>query len=279
MNENCIDSLVSSRIQQMLTKLGKTQTQVSKEIGISKNAMSNYVAGNRIPDTITCLRLSTALGISMEWLLTGKDRTYQREDNRASLNGEALSSDELLLLQSYRKLIDNDKDTVLGKIARLLTRYETEKKVSTGDLINKNIIVKPKTHKHVSSLKRDIKVYTQSASAGLGNYLNDDSLYETVSIDASKLPHNADFGIKISGDSMQPMINDGDIVWVEEKIKIDDGEIGVFVLNGEAFCKKLKIDQSKQCLYLLSTNKNYLPIKVGESDLFKTVGRVIFFNA
>ena len=50
----------------------------------------------------------------------------------------------------------------------------------------------------------------------------------------------ADFGIRIHGDSMEPRYISEQIVWVQQTEELESGEIGIFYLDGNAYCKKLK---------------------------------------
>ena len=42
---------IGKRIGELIEKRNLTQTEVSKETGLSQNAISNYINGHRIPDT------------------------------------------------------------------------------------------------------------------------------------------------------------------------------------------------------------------------------------
>jgi transcriptional regulator with XRE-family HTH domain len=64
---------VGNRIQSKLNELGIKQVDAIKITGISKNAFSNYVSGNRIPDNKSLYKLSKFFNVSMEWLLIGVD--------------------------------------------------------------------------------------------------------------------------------------------------------------------------------------------------------------
>lgn len=75
------------------------------------------------------------------------------------------------------------------------------------------------------------------ASAGSGVFLDSDS-YTLIDVDEN-VPEAATLAVRISGDSMTPLFNDGQIVYVHHQQELENGEIGIFVLNGEAFCKKL----------------------------------------
>lgn len=101
-------------------------------------------------------------------------------------------------------------------------------------------------------------------SAGTGNFLDGDD-YDEVERTAS-IPEEADFGVKISGNSMMPEYTDGQTVWIEQTEMLDDGEIGIFLLDGNAYCKKLQ--NNKKGTFLVSLNKNYQPIPITENSRF-----------
>jgi len=116
--------------------------------------------------------------------------------------------------------------------------------------------------------------YIQPASAGLGNYLDSDS-YNLVRYDETDVPPRATFCIKISGDSMEPDYNDGDILFMESMPAIPNKALGVFGLNGEAIFKQLVVDHKNRRVKLHSINTKYNDIVVGEDDVLHTYGLVI----
>ena len=120
-------------------------------------------------------------------------------------------------------------------------------------------------------------VYEMPASAGLGNYLDADPPSEQYIFPAGTVPPGTDFGVRISGDSMEPTIADGSIVFVEECLELRNGEIGIFSLDGEAYCKELYVDRERQEVRLISRNEDYEPITVtiNEYTDLRTVGRVL----
>lgn len=80
---------------------------------------------------------------------------------------------------------------------------------------------------------RSIDIFENAVSAGTGNFLVDGPK-ETVRIDESILPEDTTFGVRISGDSMEPEFHDGQIAWILQQESVANGEIGIFALNGEA---------------------------------------------
>lgn len=65
----------------------------------------------------------------------------------------------------------------------------------------------------------------------------------------------ADFCCYVSGDSMEPDYYDGDLICVKVQPSVEVGEVGVFVINGELFVKKLGANG------LVSLNPKYSTIK------------------
>ena len=86
-------------------------------------------------------------------------------------------------------------------------------------------------------------------------------------------PEDTTFGVRISGDSMEPEFHDGQIAWVLQQESVANGEIGIFALNGEAYIKKLQND--KDGIFLISLNEKYAPIKVSENDRLDIFGKVL----
>ena len=104
-----------------------------------------------------------------------------------------------------------------------------------------------------------IRIYENRVSAGLGNFLENDT-YEEVDRKEYNVPTDADFGVRITGNSMQPRYINGQIVWVHQQETLEEGQIGIFELNGECYCKQLHYEN--QQAQLLSLNKEYAPIIV-----------------
>ena len=119
---------------------------------------------------------------------------------------------------------------------------------------------------------REVSVYYQPASAGTGIFL-DSSDYDIYNFPFDKVPLQTTFGVIVRGDSMEPQFNDNDLVFVRQQPKLEDGEIGIFVLNGDSYIKKLSMRPEKTLL--LSLNSEYVPMEIGESDDLRVVGKVI----
>ena len=120
-------------------------------------------------------------------------------------------------------------------------------------------------------VERCLNVYDLPVSAGTGTFLDGDQ-YETMTV-GSEVPETANFGVRVSGDSMLPRFLNTQIVWVEKTPDLSHGEYGIFYLNGNAFIKKLQ--NNKDGLALISLNTKYKPIVIHEGDDFRIFGRVV----
>ena len=111
--------------------------------------------------------------------------------------------------------------------------------------------------------------YDHPASAGTGQYLND------VRVERIELPVDidADFVIPIKGDSMEPNYHDGDLVFIRTSVELNDGVIGVFNYNGDAYIKQLVIDKDQA--YLHSLNPAYKDMPITPDTDFRIIGEVV----
>lgn len=118
---------------------------------------------------------------------------------------------------------------------------------------------------------RTLPLYHISVSAGTGQFLDSDH-YDMIEV-GEEVPASANFGVRISGDSMHPRFIDGQIVWVQQQQTIQSGEIGIFLYNGDAYCKKF--ESSVKGVSLISLNKAYEPIHIAETDELRVFGKVV----
>ena len=111
--------------------------------------------------------------------------------------------------------------------------------------------------------------YDHPASAGTGQYLND------VRVERIELPVDvdADFVIPIKGDSMEPDYHDGDLVFIQTSVDLNNGVIGVFNYNGDAYIKQLVIDTEQS--YLHSLNPAYKDMPITPETDFRIIGEVV----
>ena len=92
----------------------------------------------------------------------------------------------------------------------------------------------------------------------------------------------------MSGDSMEPVYHDGQIVWVQQCEKLRPGEVGVMIYDGQGYIKayaEQEPDDPEAYLssdgvrrmqpVMVSYNKAYAPKPASPELEFRIVGRVL----
>lgn len=133
----------------------------------------------------------------------------------------------------------------------------------------------------------DMPVYYLPVSAGTGMFLDEDDC-EMIGFPRASVPSGAEFGLRIAGDSMEPVYRDGQIVWVQSCDTLRPGEVGIFVYDGEGYIKAYGEQEPdepeaftdsygviRRQPVLISYNQKYAPRPVSPEAAFRIVGRVL----
>lgn len=236
---------------------------------IFANNLSFYMNQKGIDRNTLCADLDLKYTTVRDWL---KGITYPRigkiellanyfNINKSDLIenkiSTAQSSDYLLeeITNTARKLNTDNKKIVLRTSEELLeSQNEEETKINEVSEV-------------IQLYSYDY--YDHPASAGTGQYLND------VRVERIELPVDidADFVIPIKGDSMEPDYHDGDLVFIQTSVDLNNGVIGVFNYDGDAYIKQLVID--KEQAYLHSLNPAYKDMPITPETDFRIIGEVV----
>lgn len=117
---------------------------------------------------------------------------------------------------------------------------------------------------------RTLPVYDLEEAAGKGRLL-DLPGYTPVEV-GTEVPISANFGVRISGDSMEPDYHDGQIVWIHQQSKLEHGDLGVFIYDGSAYFKRLR--DRVGGIRLQCIDSNYPDIIVATPESLTAVGIV-----
>lgn len=186
-------------------------------------------------------------------------------------------------LRNSRNLSQEELGNLLGVGKATIANYEANRRDLSFDKLQEILKVlnssvedffssENKTYKTPERDSVRIPIYSD-ASAGYGNFAQEEPL------DWLELPltiaKNADFGTFVDGDSMEPKISHNDLLLVRKTDSLEDGEIGIFQLNEEIYCKKFKHNPLKNEIILKSLNSSYNPIKLENDDEFRIIGKVV----
>lgn len=88
------------------------------------------------------------------------------------------------------------------------------------------------------------------------------------------VPDSATFGLHVCGDSMEPSLFDGEEIWVHQQPTLENGDIGIFLLDGDAYVKEFRV--TNQGTFLVSHNPAYKPKQITEYSETRIYGKVIY---
>lgn len=114
---------------------------------------------------------------------------------------------------------------------------------------------------------RLLRISRLGAAAGTGVFL-DDEQFDLVEV-RNNIPPSAEFGVPITGDSMEPGYPNGWIAWIQPTVHLRVGEIGLFSYDEMGYIKKWGGDR------LISVNPKYADILLREGVRFDVFGRVV----
>ena len=213
---------------------------LSQKSGVPISTLKKILSGaTKDPQIDTIKAIARALECTLE----------DFDDNSNLKNYSAV---EKKLIADYRKLDDHSKEVV-----QVVIRKELER----------NIPSEPNYDNIIPIKKYQVPYYDMPVSAGTGNPL-DEEYPEKVDL-TEQPPKGTDFIVRVSGDSMEPTYHNGDKLFVKEQPSIEVGDIGIFVVNGNAYVKELGIDK------LISHNEKYPDIIINEYITSKCCGKVL----
>ncbi len=242
MDKEQIAIVIGEKIKQYRLANGWTQQELGTKIGISKNAIGNYEKGFRSPKKNTMFDLANAFNVSIDDLFPPIQKDTPPTTSPIQSIYDQLEPPRqgkvLTYAESQLKEQKNEEETKINEVSEVIQLYSYD-------------------------------YYDHAASAGTGQYLND------VRVERIELPVDvdADFVIPIKGDSMEPDYHDGDLVFIQTSVELNDGVIGVFNYNGEAYIKQLVIDKDQA--YLHSLNPAYKDMPITPDTDFRIIGEVV----
>lgn len=118
---------------------------------------------------------------------------------------------------------------------------------------------------------RCLPLYSLAVSAGTGQFLDGED-YEMIEVGA-EVPEGSNFGVRVSGDSMEPEFHDGQTVWVRQQRSLMTGEIGIFLYDGSAYLKQLIAKDGALALH--SLNPAYGDITISPELPLRVLGKVL----
>ena len=242
-NKMDLKKYIGTQIKTFRKSAGFTQDELAKRLNTTKQTISRYEKGDRKANQDMLFELCDIFGVSIDDFFPSQNESTQLpatsqiqtiyDQLEPPRQGKVLTYAE-----SQLKEQKNEEETKINEVSEVIQLYSYD-------------------------------YYDHAASAGTGQYLND------VRVERIELPVDidADFVIPIKGDSMEPDYHDGDLVFIQTSVELNDGVIGVFNYNGEAYIKQLVIDKDQA--YLHSLNPAYKDMPITPDTDFRIIGEVV----
>lgn len=238
---------IISLIQESIDEKGLSMSELARRVGIAKSTMSRYFNKtrefplNRVDD------FARVLNVTPEYLLG-----IQKERD----------VDQAKIISIYNKLEQPRQEKVLDFAKEQLEEQEKPEVVSIFDKLK------------AEEEENYITDYVEGlVAAGHGTF-QEDNLHMEVRLRAEDVPAKYDTIAKVAGDSMEPLIEDNDLLFIKITSQVGINDIGIFQINGKNFVKKLKRDYDGSW-YLQSLNSGYEEIHLTENDDIRTIGEVV----
>ena len=256
------------RIKEIKNARKMTNDELAERTGIPGGTLSKILAGiSESPKLCNIVAICEVLNCSLDYVM------YGVEENK---NNYTLDEEEIEMIERYRTLDERGRETVAALIEKE-TSFTAAPRAAAHPVRSARIIEAPSLSDRLSAAyaandngigRRTLPIYDLPVSAGVGVMLGDPTTDEITVRDNSRT-READYALRISGNSMEPRYHDGDILLVQECETLEFGELGIFILDGSGFFKVYGGDR------LYSLNPEYGDILLKDFEDSRIAGRVI----
>lgn len=236
---------LAQKIKALRDDRGWTQGDLAEKSGVGKSSIQLYESGKGNITQLNLEKIATAFGINISYFVNDK-----------MSNSMSISQDDKVSISVHKSSISPKKSQNLQKLRTLIDEQENK-------IINLRFFP------------------SVSAAAGYGTS-NDDESFEIIPITAKfltkvlRVPVRQYDLINVFGDSMQPIIKNGDTLLVEPTHEARNGEIVIANISGDLYVKKLLRDPINREVKLTSMNELYKDIVMSgdELEMLKIIGIV-----
>lgn len=229
----------SANLNAILSDRNCKQVELSRATGIPASTLTGYVKGTSLPIPGNVQKIADYFGVLKSTL----DPRFVSEDSAIEVTPTPLPTASPI--QSiYDQLEPPRQVKVLTYAERQLDEQKNEDKTKINEVSEKVIDL------------YQVEVVSETAAACGFNYGfgYDDTDRETIEVDEQ--PPRHDIATKVSGDSMQPDYQDGDILYLADKgLTTYNGDLAVIAYGDRSYFKKIYTENGR--LRLVSLNDKY----------------------
>ena len=242
------DLMIGDTLKKLRNARGLTSEELCSKIDIKGGSYRNYERNDRKPDYETLIKLADFYGVTTDYLLVREQKETPATPLDEFIASEHLHDVEEALLRMYFKLDRKERAAFMQQVYDEVQKKHTENATKIA--------------------VHWFKKHSNQASAGNGYDLENADLWESVKIYDHPAINEADFLVKVDGDSMKPTYYNGDLVFVKLDSDVPEGQVGLFTKAGKGYIKRAGKNR------LLSDNPDY-PDVYPEGEEIKCIGRII----
>ena len=222
MNDVAFDKgIFAANLLRLMRENGEKQVDLARLLGVSKSTLSAYCAGEQMPRMDKLEQLALHFGVPRAALI-----------EEPSAAPAAFEAPEPTPIEAVFDALNDAGQTELLRYGRWLGTQESYRAKRPPRLLT-------------------IRHYLVPAAAGYASPVEGED-YELIPLPADA-PPGADFCLTVRGDSMEPFIRDGQLVFVRRDVSLQEFDAGVFFVDGDVLIKQWCVDYSGT-LHLLSAN-------------------------
>lgn len=258
---------IVEKIKYLAKKNGTDMANIEKNLGLGNSSIRRWSTNS--PSCNKVLKVANYLSVPIDWLVND------------SLDILDLKKENLPLSYNLKSLLEKATPEDLHKIECFL-EIATMTPLSVSNIGNENLIYNfiPNTYSFVaeeSTYNAGLQKLLVRGYIAAGTPIEAiDNALSTIEVSSNI---DADYALIVSGNSMHPVIEDGEYVYVKSVEELNNNDIGVFYYNGSVTCKKFF--KNDVMIKLISINPTYedfvfrLDDAKNENINFKIEGKVI----
>ncbi|TFJ58930.1 DNA-binding protein [Carnobacterium maltaromaticum] len=238
------EDLFSYRLKLLRSEKNISLEYLANKVGTSKAALSRYEKGERSPKIPIVGSLADFFGVNVAWLAGLSDEREIKSTITSIYNELEPPRQKVVYKFAERQLQEQNKKPKVVQLPTIEDDYEVE------------------------------LVCGHESAAGFA-ILGDDSNMTSTVMKASKVPNGADEVVVIKGNSMEPLIMDGEQVFIRHQPSVENGEIAIVaILDDGITCKKVYYDDAEGTVTLESVNDDYEDMVFPVEDI-RIIGKVL----
>ena len=242
---------VENVLKSLREKNRLSMAKIATSLGIPKGTYASYEYGQREPNIDMINKIADFYGVTTDYLLGREPAPDPFGDYQLS------EEDEKEVIEKYMSFPPEIRACLMDVLIKLgeAAKRRIEARNQDQDDDDQPLFVFKRLSVH-------------KASAGVGYDLYDPDAWKEITVLDCPEAHDADFAVQIEGDSMEPSLHDGDIVYVRIDPEVPVGKVGVFQVDGCGYVKERGLDR------LISHNPAYTDIPLAGTES-RCIGLVI----